>query len=256
LFVKGERFGSQSSSDGEDAHDEPDPVDQYVDLSYYTGEYHDADGAGNLGHEGHVLDLTNFDGDNDEHMLGEAKMNHTVKKQGRLRRAFSRRAQASGSKVPPPYVSEDSPSYAASLDAVDLKDHRQGPETHKVPSSSSALPRHLEASRRAPLAVSIPESQSSFASPYQPQSAISTETDRRLSVHSLARLWMPHVGTGASGQQVELHVDGQEMQDVSVMSEFARPGRPKLDVILRDEVSRSDGPVVVACEFPTGVMRC
>jgi len=32
-----------------------------------------------------------------------------------------------------------------------------------------------------------------------------------------------------------------------VISEFAHPGWPKLDMILRDEVLRSDSPMVVAC---------
>jgi len=36
-----------------------------------------------------------------------------------------------------------------------------------------------------------------------------------------------------------------------VMAEFARPGRPKLDMILQDEVRNAHGALVVACCGPT-----
>ena len=44
------------------------PDDEYVDLSYYMGDYAM---DGELGHEEHRLDLTNFDGDNDDRVRGE-----------------------------------------------------------------------------------------------------------------------------------------------------------------------------------------
>jgi hypothetical protein len=46
----------------------------------------------------------------------------------------------------------------------------------------------------------------------------------------------------------QLELGEQEMRDISVMAEFARPGRPKVDMILRDEVETAAGRIVVACE--------
>jgi len=49
-------------------------------------------------------------------------------------------------------------------------------------------------------------------------------------------------------EEPQLELGVQEMRDISIMAEFARPGRPKLDLILRDEVGMAGGRVVVACE--------
>ena len=46
----------------------------------------------------------------------------------------------------------------------------------------------------------------------------------------------------------QLELGEQEMRDINVMAEFARPGRPKVEMILREEVTMADGRVVVACE--------
>src|SRR5260221_10609168 len=64
------------------------PEDDYVDLSYYTGDYTE---NGELGHEEHRLDLTNFDGDNDDRVRGENTLNRAVKKEGTIRRAITRK---------------------------------------------------------------------------------------------------------------------------------------------------------------------
>ena len=44
-----------------------------------------------LGHETHVLDYTNFDGDNDEPLPGENQLSRKLKKESKLRRAKTRR---------------------------------------------------------------------------------------------------------------------------------------------------------------------
>jgi hypothetical protein len=49
------------------------------------------------------------------------------------------------------------------------------------------------------------------------------------------------------GDQLRLEVKEQEMRDVAVVSEQARPGKPKIHRILQDEVQRARGSVVVAC---------
>ncbi|CDO74611.1 hypothetical protein BN946_scf184599.g4 [Trametes cinnabarina] len=63
--------------------------DSDVDLSYYIGSYVEEDGE--LGHEEHVLDLTNFEGDDDSELPGEAQFNMSVRREGRMRRRNTRR---------------------------------------------------------------------------------------------------------------------------------------------------------------------
>ncbi|KAH9946045.1 uncharacterized protein BXZ73DRAFT_86249 [Epithele typhae] len=60
-----------------------------VDLSYYTSVIQE---DGELGHEEHILDYTNFEGDNDSALPGEDQFNISVKKEGKTRRATTQRA--------------------------------------------------------------------------------------------------------------------------------------------------------------------
>lgn len=59
-------------------------------------------------------------------------------------------------------------------------------------------------------------------------------------------------GRGHSRQNTEtdvrLEVEAREMRDLNVVSEFVRPGHPRLDRLLADEVERSQGALVVGCE--------
>ncbi|KAG7092482.1 hypothetical protein E1B28_008834 [Marasmius oreades] len=51
--------------------------------------------------------------------------------------------------------------------------------------------------------------------------------------------------------QPRLHIDTQEMQDISMVSMNARPGKPLLQRILHDEVESAKGSVIVACCGPS-----
>ncbi|EJU05605.1 hypothetical protein DACRYDRAFT_20041 [Dacryopinax primogenitus] len=48
----------------------------------------------------------------------------------------------------------------------------------------------------------------------------------------------------------KIDMDDWELDDLNVVSEMARPGRPKLDRILADEVERANGELTVACCGP------
>ena len=48
---------------------------------------------------------------------------------------------------------------------------------------------------------------------------------------------------------MRLDLDEGELADIGVVAERARPGKPRLDRILADEVERSKGAVVVGCEY-------
>ncbi|THH11576.1 hypothetical protein EW146_g7990 [Bondarzewia mesenterica] len=308
--------GRSRDSDGEDPHESSDDtVDSYVDLSYYTGGFvgDSEERVGELGHEEDVLDLTNFDGDNDERIPGELSMNNTVKREGRKRRATSRYSRmgrgmgksafsfdehaaagtsgtlSSPTSPPTKYVSLQNPSNRAS---AKLEGHSRNESNdswrlfHEVDLGN---PSDVPSGGRTPLSVAIPSSRHSQV-PFRPQThhsrptsylhpdtskpdvdvrrdfALSPVTPKTAewdsrsiasdlnSVHAL----MPQVGAGASGEQLQLQLDEGEMQDISVMAEFAMPGRPKLDMILQDEVGNASGTVAVACCGPTtlnAVMR-
>jgi hypothetical protein len=67
------------------------PDDDFVDLSYFIGDYTE---NGERGHEEHQLNLTNFVGDNDDQVRGENTLNRAVKKEGTIRRAISRKKES------------------------------------------------------------------------------------------------------------------------------------------------------------------
>ncbi|KZO95850.1 hypothetical protein CALVIDRAFT_598906 [Calocera viscosa TUFC12733] len=54
-----------------------------------------------------------------------------------------------------------------------------------------------------------------------------------------------------SGENIDM--DDWEADDLNVVSEMARPGRPKLDRILADEVERAHGSLAVACCGPSSL---
>lgn len=56
----------------------------------------------------------------------------------------------------------------------------------------------------------------------------------------------PHVGEGRNGQQVKLEVEEGELEDITILAEWVRPGRPKLDLVLKDEVKKAKGAMAVA----------
>lgn len=336
---------SRSSFSSEESGDDGD-----VDLSYYTGIVQD---EGELGHEEHVLDYTNFEGDDDTALPGEAQFHLSIKNEGKSRRAVSRRMSMalfakqellhrasqmeyegpSHSSVrlisrhsPLPQVDTDvaqsprpsvdvSSSQRPSTDTASVRPdsevtrasiHNQQTQhgfpsinpdsedtrasvhhTHQNQSSFqsattlvSPVPRTPTSA--APLMGSGPPS--SFRDrglpPLHTRSlsavAAASSGHKRLSGHSqmsdrsfmrspmtpassMSRLsqWtdtdsfaalVPHGDVEAVKELLRLHLDEQEVEDVGIVAEHARPGKPKLDRILADEVERSKGALAVACE--------
>ncbi|KAI0703624.1 hypothetical protein BC835DRAFT_1303149 [Cytidiella melzeri] len=105
MFILEEQEARRSSSDkpndvSEDVSSrtsvESDISDNdLVDWSYYSWDI-GANEQGELGHDEHVLDLTNFEGDDDTAMPGEAALNDAVKKEGAARRSFFRQTMHFG----------------------------------------------------------------------------------------------------------------------------------------------------------------
>jgi len=228
------------------------PEDEYVDLSYYTGEFTE---NGELGHEEHRLDLTNFDGDNDDRVRGENTLNRAVKKEGTIRRAITRKKKSSrrSKRASELGTLPDLPTVLA-----DIYQQESSPPTRPRAGSTTPgddpLGGHQAATKSSRLSVQ------SIALPTQRASSPGWDMQgygegymghvKRMSTASLA--------TQASSMQAlmretidepQLELGEQDMRDISVMAEFARPGRPKVDLILRDEVAMASGRIVVACEL-------
>ena len=60
---------------------------------------------------------------------------------------------------------------------------------------------------------------------------------------------VPRGDVEAVREQLRLDLGEREVEDVGIVAERARPGKPKLERILADEVERAKGAVAVACEF-------
>ena len=255
---KSEGHGVSDSIDKDDSVDDQnhDDVD-YVDLSYYTGEYNE---TGELGHEEHPLDLTNFDGETDERLPGESSLNHTLKKEGAVRRALSREktrlARKGRFSMEGKSLSESGRRRSESLTSNAETSALLDPP---LPTTQIPLgPREVTSARRQlshkppslSLAPSVPPDDWETSGLRGPSQDGSLDWDQKpvSSRHSKAPSLQPLIREASSKDGVELELNGQELRDVSVIAEFARPGRPKIDAILEDEARRTNGHIVVACE--------
>lgn len=274
-FARDGRPSNHSRRNSTDSMEEAeDSVESYVDLSYYTGEHSDDDygrEGGFYDHENHILDLTNFDGDNDEALPGEEVLNRTVKKQGTLRRAktrkatratqaakqrlHERRANAEAKQIrhvqPQTHVQTMSSESALSTDR--LLSHGS-PRPVGIEHRLSATPEidlgsptaaHSETPWHVPGVHSPPTSPD--GSKHSHSEGMFTNWDARSDTASF-RTMIPQVEIGGPGDGVRLEVEEREMHDINVVSEHARPGKPKLDRIVADEVENSKGSTIVACE--------
>lgn len=264
--------------------DAEDSSESYVDLSYYSSELvgesnrreRDSGDFG-LDHEGHILDLTNFDGDNDEALPGEEALNRRVKKQGKLRRAKTRKATRA--------------TVAAKERLHERRQNRLSADANNPPPNStysqSHTPNHSQDSARStdrllsyvsPLSVGIEKRLSATmevdlgsptashhqshllspgaGSPY-PMSVESSRHGHSEDHHSnwdsrsdttSIRHMMPRTSIDVRGEEIRLEIEEQEMHDVNLVSEHARPGKPKIDRIVADEVENSKGSMIVACK--------
>ncbi|KAI9466334.1 hypothetical protein BJY52DRAFT_1241376 [Lactarius psammicola] len=237
--------GQGISFDKDDFIEDQIPDDDFVDLSYYTEEYNE---TGELGHEEHRLDLTNFDGEHDDRIPGETSLNRKLKKEGTIRRALTRKARAvrrgkqSLEEKPVPESRK-----AARLSDVQRRDYADiSAKRRSYPKSASlSLLPSVSIAPRAP-------SQGDWDTP-SPNDRLmdgSLDWDRKRisSTFSEVSSLQPLVREVPKGMGLE--IGDQEMRDVSIMTEFARPGRPKIDSIIKDEAGRTSGRVVVACCGP------
>ncbi|KAH7914687.1 hypothetical protein BJ138DRAFT_999553 [Hygrophoropsis aurantiaca] len=277
----GHAHSRNNSAESVDSYDSS--VESDVDLSYYTGEYDDEQpSTEDIGqrHDNHLLELTNFDGDDDTAMPGEEYVRRKVKKEGKLRRALSRRVDKA----------------ATAKKELDIKSVHLDVRPRARPISGMSLLSAHSTDRLLPLS---PLSDHLHPATYSPETispmSASTNGDipwrRPRSGHfpplanetSVTPMMLPSMLRGAvsASQQssstwegktevgisrgislpeielsrnlAKLDLDDKETADVNAIAELARAGKPRLDRILADEVERSKGSVVVACCGPTSL---
>jgi hypothetical protein len=287
-FARQQGSGSRSSS--VDSTGSAPDTNSYVDLTYYTSEYGDEERDVNdpdVYRQNYILDLTNFEGDNDAAIFGEDTFNRRVMKTGKARRAKTRKATNAESARreldqraphPPPkqegrgrvgWPGRSQESSGEWLSPGSHDEQRRSPSALRtdLPSGSGSGP-HSASGSRSGSRPGSPMTTVVQHTPPDPPDAHSmkqrTLSDKFLDSHDpkLIRAPSPYAhefgltGEGASlrglvtecEENVRLDVDDQELRDVAVVSEHARPGKPKLDRILADEVQTANGSVIVACK--------
>ncbi|GAA5947950.1 hypothetical protein JCM3765_007042 [Sporobolomyces pararoseus] len=254
-FARQARSGSPSRdslasevSDWSDAEDSPSRSRQFNQMPDY-GDHVDS-----------VTDLVLFEGEEEERTAAEIEVSAKLKKEGKLRRALSRRgakaATASSAQLrhanPSTQRLYESPHQYDSFEALPLDNNETSPTVHESP--------------YAPRSGSFGDIGYRHGSPslhYDDHAEAQTLGDNSSTRHlfsggrsqrnSVADL----AGAASSSHDHEqgffLDVTEAEQQDLEVVAELARPGYPRLERILDDEVSRSAGKTMVACCGPSSL---
>lgn len=211
--------------------------DDYIDPNPDIATYGD-EGSMESGNtvlcEIYTLYLTNFEGDQDIRLPGEAALNKSIRKSGKMRRAKSRMAKKEGNDElvkPMPSTSKG----VITQFQVSSPGGRLSPtwrtENQTIESLKDTAYHPLSSRPRSPRHLLDPRSQ-------QPSPSPSNVFDG---------------DSEAPPGALQILVDSREMHDISVVSEHARLGKPKLDRILADEVQMARGLVIVATCGPASL---
>ncbi|KAG8690016.1 hypothetical protein FRC11_014393, partial [Ceratobasidium sp. 423] len=199
----------------------------------------------------HVLDYTNFDGEEDTRTAAEASLSKKVKKEGRQRRARSRKIAA------------------AVTAKFHLEEKRKSMFSHSHDDEPLAAPQPRYAQAASGSGANTPMSSTPSGTPR----VLSPVGTPKMGSDVLLR--PPMLDTAHRGSMAEsmfsrgsvyddsrsvfgsddpvFEMDEDEAEDVNHVAELARPGKPKLDRILGDEVEKAMGEVIVACCGPTSL---
>lgn len=98
--------------------------------------------------------------------------------------------------------------------------------------------------------LSVPTSTSKSRDKRLDRMSMSSIRDSVMDLSTVQEL-LPKTGKGARDEEVALEFNDDELEDMLAMTEYAWPGRPKLDKLLAEEVGIAKGALVVACCGPT-----
>lgn len=237
-----------------------------------------------------VTDLVLFEGEDDYLPAGEAKMSAKLRKEGKLRRALSRRGQGGTLRRPGPAPSPygdkprkaslpPTPQHDPSFEALPL-DYREehtspyDPYGHHSQEPASSVALHDPAGDLSyPPRMSQTRS-SSYDFTANVYDDVDTHTlggtdsgsmyglvkgagrpGRLASEASLAELRAggPRASVDVNGGGHFIDVTDAEQLDIDAVAELAKTGYPRLKQILEDEVEHSRGKTVVACCGPSSL---
>ncbi|BGP48271.1 hypothetical protein JCM10450v2_004143 [Rhodotorula kratochvilovae] len=229
-----------------------------------------------------VTDLVLFEGEDDYRSAGEATVSAQLKKEGKLRRALSRRGQGGTLRRPGRASAPEPAPEAVGLPSAD-------PSFEALPLDHSDELKPAAGSAAYDLPYDYPPSSLSYGDlgGHGPVRADSfdggaygygygydaeTETlgDAGASVRNLVKgAERPGIsssrsssgpagldaraGAGTDGEEAFLDVTAQEQDDLDAVAEAAKTGYPRLKQILDEEVERSSGKTCVACCGPAGL---
>jgi hypothetical protein len=198
-------------------------VESFIDLDPVTSQFGDEEAeAGHVDiggvRENYTIDLTNFSGDDDAALPGEETFSRKVRKTGKVQRAKTRKLKATATRQQGgiPWDSRQKFSHHVR----DMSGETDMGNGHDYDSDALDPLSPL----RNPAAASSTARFSRYG-----------DTD---SIHSLI---------SQLDSMIKLQVEDDEMMDVNLVSECARPGKPKLDRIIADEVENSQGSVIIGC---------
>ncbi|KAG9318883.1 ferric reductase like transmembrane component-domain-containing protein [Chiua virens] len=275
--------GPSESLQSHDSHESD------VDLSYYLGDHPDDEPPADqicITHETNVLDLTNFDGDVDMVSVRDTYLNRRLKKEGKVRRRQSYRKSRAEGMNQDAGLSHLLSRSDAQQTRHGQDSYRAFPSTVRLlpPLSERPDPAPSETDYQSAFSSYSETSFHSYAPPNSvPLSSDLTSTVSLVSTNENSRLHghpakkprklrkprvdqMPTLKTTAHPHESNLtpisteplgsisplpfEMDEQEAIDINVVSEYARPGKPKFHKVIADEVQTSTGPIVVACCGP------
>ncbi|BGP16347.1 hypothetical protein JCM10213v2_004349 [Rhodosporidiobolus nylandii] len=284
-FARGHRAGSSTGGDSilSEMSDYSDG-ERSPTSSRFQLDAHEAEG----GHDGidSVTDLVLFDGEDDYRTAGEAAVSAQLKKEGKLRRALSRRGQGKSLRRPegrttPASSSPQQPLRPAAFGSDSTVFFEPLPLEHSAPPSPAAHYEPHSASFGDLGAVRAPSA--TFDYPYgfddarsdagtlvndgkasstrhlikQPGGGFSSNRNSQADIPSLADLGGATGGGKVAQEDPDeaffLDMTSAEQEDLDAIAELAKTGYPRLKEIIREEVDRSTGKTIVACCGPSSL---
>lgn len=180
-----------------------------------------------------VTDMILFDGEDARPTIEDEEMSRNIKKEGKLRRGLSRK------KKTPQHVQNNQRGTLAAM--VDNGDMSADELSLQPPLSTSNRPHAYPPTPGSPRQGSMYSygdgDKDSFIASGQ---ATPSSRKQRYSAADLPLLSDEEVG--------HFDMSEQDREDLSVIAELARNGRPDLPGILDSEIERSQGKIIVGCE--------
>lgn len=182
-----------------------------------------------------VTDMILFDGEDEHPTFEDEEMSRNIRKEGKLRRGLSRKKK---SLRQPQYLAPGNANngqHPAALHDGDLSADESPARSHAYPPAPTT-PRKGSYQTYSQDYDDGADKESFLAS-----GAATPSGNRRQSAANVQLLNDEEVG--------QFDMSNQDKEDLSVIAELARSGRPDIPGILDSEIERSEGKVIVGCKL-------